>query len=187
MARRTFIDFLPQLGVIAVFPFRALTASTPRPAHLPLESSPRGGRDLDGAPIALHAARVLSLSSIGAFAWLLAALVPSSIGASIEPFAWDLESSIGSSVHATPDVDHVVSAEGRAFATSPVRIPEAGRAHGDASAPDALTLGAAILPRTLEPISSESFATRSTYAIAQTTSPRAPAFTPRSSRGPPSA
>lgn len=143
--------------------------------------------DLDRAPIALHAARVLSLSSIGAIAWLLAALVPSSIGASVEPSASKLESSIGSSVHATSDVEHVVSAEGRAFTASPVQIPEAGRAHADASAPDGHALGAAILPRTLEPIANESFATRSTYTIAQTTSPRARVFAPRSSRGPPRA
>jgi hypothetical protein len=145
-------------------------------------------RALDASPIALHAARVLSLSSIGALAWLLAALAPSSSVPSIESTnARGVESSIGSSVHAAPDVDHVLSGEGRAFATSPVEIPEAARAHGDASALDGHTLGAAILPRALEPISSESFATRPTCAIAQTTCPRAPAFTPRSSRGPPRA
>ncbi len=93
---------------------------------------------------------------------------------------------MGSSVHATHDVYHLVSAEGRAFATSPVEIPEAARAHGDASALDGHALGAATLPRTLDPITNGSFATRPTWAIAQTTSPRAPACTPRSSRGPPS-
>lgn len=170
-----------------MFPFRAFSASARGPAHLRFERSSCGGRDLDGAPIALHAARVISLSSIGAFAWLLAALVPSSIGASIEPFGSELESSIGSTVHATPDVDHLLSAEGRAFATSPVEIPEAARAHGDARALDGHALGAATLPRTLDPITNESFATRPAYAIARTTSPRDPAFTPRSSRGPPSA
>ena len=151
-------------------------------------------RALDASSIAVHAARVLWLSSIGALAWLLAALAPSSVEpssiepSSIEPsIAQDVESSIGSSVHATPDVDHVVSAEGRAFATSPVEIPEAARAHGDASPLDGHALGAAILPRALDPLSNESFATRPTCAIAQTASPRAPAFAPRSSRGPPRA
>jgi hypothetical protein len=135
---------------------------------------------------------VLSFSSIGALAWLLAALVPSSIVVpSTEPTSTSssarVESSIGSSVHATPDVDHVVPAEGRAFATSPVQIPEAARAHGDASPVDGHALGTAILPRPLEPISNASFATRPTYAIAQTPPPRARAFAPRSSRGPPRA
>lgn len=169
MARRTGVNFLPQMG-----DDRSPVVAT---------------RALDASPIALHAARVLSLSSIGAIAWLLAALAPSSsVPSSIESTnARGVESSIGSSVHAAPDVDHVLSAEGRAFATSPVEIPEAARAHGDASALDGHALGAAILPRALDPLSNESFATRPTCAIAQTASPRAPAFAPRSSRGPPRA
>jgi hypothetical protein len=172
-ARRTGINFLPQSGVRT-----SLVVAT---------------RALDASPIALHAPHVLSLSSIGALAWLLAALAPSSIQASssvasssVASSARGAASSMGSSVHATPDVYHLVSAEGRAFATSPVEIPEAARAHGDASALDGHALGAATLPRTLDPITNGSFATRPTWAIAQTTSPRASACTPRSSRGPPS-
>jgi hypothetical protein len=128
---------------------------------------------LDEALGPFRARVVLSLSSFGALAWLLASL--------------SAPSPIESGAEVAHDVGPLVVADGRTVVAGPVDVPEAARASADASAADGHASGHAILGRALDPLDPDPFASRSVRTDARSIPRTTSSYAPRSSRGPPSA
>ena len=142
---------------------------------------------LDGVAGASHAARVVSLTSIGALAWLLAGLfAPSVESASIESASIESSSTESSStVVGRHQAEPTVAATSDFVVAGPVDAPEAARAHADTNAADGYGPSHGLLPRAHADLEPNTLATRTTHDEAYRAHGRDGTYAPRSSRGPP--